>query len=336
MKKLFFAFVLCAIPMFAQSEKHLTNIKQLTFGGTNAEAYFSADGKQLIMQSTRDSFQCDQIYTMNVDGSGLTMASTGKGRTTCAYFYPDGKKILYASTHHKNDNCPPPVDRSKGYVWGVYNDFDIFIANPDGSELRQLTTSPSYNAEATISPDGKHIVFTSSRDGDLELYIMNADGSDQRRLTFDKGYDGGAFFSPNGKKIVYRAYHPKDDEDRKMGEELLKQELVKPSQMEIFVIDVDGKNKRQVTNNGAANFAPFFTPDGKKIIFSSNVNDPKGYNFDLYLIGVDGKNLEQVTFSDGFDAFPMFSTDGKKLVFVSSRNAQSRREFNVFIADWVK
>ena len=336
MKKFLFLFLFSTVVVFSQTEKHLGNIKQLTFGGTNAEAYFSYDGKKLIYQSTRDSFACDQIFTMNIDGSDNTLVSTGTGRTTCAYFYKDGKKILYASTHLAGKECPPPADRSKGYVWGVYKSFDIFSANADGSNLQQLTNSDGYDAEATISPDGKTIVFTSSRDGDLELYLMNADGTNQRRLTFDKGYDGGAFFSPDGKQLVYRAHHPVDSLDRKNGEDLLAQELVKPSQMEIFVINIDGTGKRQITNNGAANFAPYFTPDGKKILFSSNVNDPKVYNFDLYLVDVDGKNLEQITFSDGFDGFPMFSPDGKKLVFASSRNAKSRHEINVFIADWIK
>ncbi len=318
----------------AQEEKHFTNIQQITFGGSNAEAYFSTDGKKFVYQATKNGFSCDQIFTMNVDGSENQLVSTGKGRTTCGYFFPDGKRIVFASTHLASDSCPPPVDRSKGYVWGVYNSYDIFSANADGSDLKQLTTTYGYDAEATISPDGKTILFTSARDGDLELYTMDADGTNQKRLTFEKGYDGGAFFSADGKKIVYRAHHPTTKEDSTEGENLLKMELVKPTQMEIFVMDIDGTNKRQITNNGAANFAPFFTPDGKKIIFSSNVNNPKGYNFDLFLIDLNGKNLEQITFSPTFDGFPMFSPDGKKLVFVSGRNATKPHEFNIFVADW--
>lgn len=332
---LFFLLLFVTTTVFAQTERHLSNIKQITFGGSNAEAYFSADGKQLIYQATKDQFKCDQIFTMNIDGSNSKLVSTGNGRTTCAYFFPDGKKIVYASTHDDNDGCPPRADRSKGYTWEVYNAYDIYIANADGSNPKKLAASKGYDAEATISPDGKHIVFTSSRDADLELYIMDADGKNIRRLTNDKGYDGGAFFSPDGKKIVYRAHHPTDPVEIKEGEDLLKQQLVKPSQMELFTINVDGTEKKQLTHNGAANFAPFFTPDGKKIIFASNVNDPKGYNFDLYLVDLNGKNIEQVTFSSGFDGFPMFSQDGKKLVFVSSRNAKSKHEFNIFLADWV-
>ncbi len=321
--------------LHAQSERHLTNIKQLTFGGSNAEAYFSYDGKQLIYQATKGKFSCDQIFTMNIDGSNNKLVSTGKGRTTCGYFLPDGR-IVYASTHADDSDCPPPVDKSKGYVWGVYNAYDIFLANADGSKPKKLSATKWYDAEATVSPDGQQIVFTSSRDGDLELYSMNSDGSNVRRLTHEKGYDGGAFYSPDGKMVVYRAYHPTDPKEIAEGEQLLREQLVKPSKMEIFVMNSDGSNKRQVTRNGAANFAPFFTPDGKRIIFASNVNDPKGYDFDLFLVDLDGRNTEQVTFSKGFDGFPMFSPDGKKLVFVSSRNATSKYEFNIFIADWVE
>jgi Tol biopolymer transport system component len=333
-----FCAILFLLPTLAlsqlENETHLANLKQITFGGLNAEAYFSSDGTKLIYQAAKGGYPCDRMFTMNVDGSHDTLVSTGTGRTTCGYFFPDGKKIIYASTHLGGGDCLPDPDRSKGYVWAVFHSYDIFSANADGSDLHRLTSSDRYDAEGTISPDGKTIVFTSARDGDLEIYTMNADGSNQKRLTFDKGYDGGAFFSPDGKQIVYRAHHPSTPEDQKEGEELLVRDLVKPTHMEIFVMNADGSNKRQITDNGAANFAPFFTPDGKRIIFSSNVNDQKGWNFDLYLVDLDGKNLEQVTYSDSFDGFPMFSADGKKLVFATGRNATQRREINIFIADW--
>ncbi|MFZ4621098.1 MAG: M28 family peptidase, partial [Bacteroidota bacterium] len=327
-------FLCSTMLLFSQTERHFGAIRQITNGGSNAEAYFSMDSKQLIYQATKDKYLCDQIFTMNIDGSNNKLVSTGEGRTTCGYFFPDGK-ILYASTHDDDSDCPPTPDRSKGYLWGVFNAYDIYVANADGSNPKKLAASDGYDAEATVSTDGKQVVFTSSRDGDLELYVMNADGSNVRRLTNDNGYDGGAFFSPDGKTIVYRAHHPIDPKDRLDGEQLLKEELVKPTAMELFLINADGTGKRQLTHNGAANFAPFFTPDGKRIIFASNMHDPTGYDFDLFLIGVDGKNLEQVTFSKGFDGFPMFSPDGKKLVFVSSRNATTRHEFNVFMTDWV-
>lgn len=316
-------------------EKHIKNIKQLTFGGENAEAYFSFDGKELVFQSTRNGYKADQIYTMNLDGSGVQMVSTGKGRCTCSYFLPDGE-ILFSSTHHYNPEPPPPPDRSKGYAWPIYSSYDIFVAGKDGSNLQRLTNSWGYDAEATVSPLGDKIVFTSMRDGDLEIYTMNTDGSNVKRLTESLGYDGGAFFSPDGKRIVFRAYHLETPEETADYKKLLTEHLVKLSRLDIFVMDSDGKNKKRITNNGAVNFCPYFTHDGKKIIFSSNMDDPKGRNFDLYLINVDGTGLERITFHDDFDAFPMFSPDGKKLVWGSNRNSKARGETNIFIADWVE
>jgi Tol biopolymer transport system component len=318
------------------TEKHLRNLKQLTFGGENAEAYFSADGKQLIFQSTRDGRGCDQIYTMNVDGSNVKMISNGDGRTTCSYFFPNAKRILYSSTHLGDKQCPPRPDFSKGYVWAVYPSFDIFTANPDGSDLKQLTTSPGYDAETTITLDGKKLVFTSMRDGDLDIYSMDADGKNVRRLTNELGYDGGPFWSYDGKQIVYRAHHPKTDQQKTDYIDLLKQNLIRPTTLEIWVMNADGSNKRQVTSNGKANFGPYFFPDGRRIIFASNMDDPRGRNFDLYKINADGTGLERITFNETFDGFPMFSPDGKKLVFASNRNAKAQGETNVFIADWVE
>ncbi|MEO0250085.1 MAG: hypothetical protein ABIN58_11285 [candidate division WOR-3 bacterium] len=316
-------------------EKHLANIKQLTFGGENAEAYFSADGKKLIFQSTRPPFQCDQIFIMNVDGSDVRQVSTGKGRTTCAYFFPKGDRIIYSSTHHVSPECPPRPDPSLGYVWQLYDSFDIFSAKPDGSDLKQLTSTPGYDAEATISTNGKKIVFTSMRDGDPDIYVMDADGKNVKRLTRTPGYDGGPFFSRDGKRIVYRANHPRSKEELADYQELIKNGLIKPMRLEIFVMDANGSRQRQVTNNGAANFAPFFHPDGKRIIFVSNMHNPRGRDFDLYIINDDGTGLERITYNPTFDGFPMFSPDGKKLVFASNRNARVSGETNIFIADWV-
>src|ERR671926_474978 len=318
------------------AEKHLRNIRQLTFGGENAEAYFSSDGKQLIFQSTRDGHACDQIYTMNVDGSNVKMISNGEGRTTCSYFFPNGKRILYSSTHLGDKQCPPKPDFSRGYVWAVYPTFDIFTAKPDGSDLKQLTNTPGYDAETTITLDGKKLVFTSMRDGDLDIYTMDANGRNVRRLTNELGYDGGPFWSYDGKQIVYRANHPTTDQQKADYIELLKQNLIRPTTLEIWVMNADGSNTRQVTHNGKANFGPYFFPDGKRIIFASNMDDPRGRNFDLYMINVNGTGLERITFNDTFDGFPMFSPDGKKLVFASNRNAQKPGDTNVFIADWVE
>ena len=316
-------------------EKHLRNIRQLTFAGENAEAYFSADGSRLIFQSTRDGRQCDQIYTMNIDGSNVKMISTGDGRTTCSYFFPNGKRILYSSTHLDGKDCPPRPDFSQGYVWAVYPSFEIFTARPDGSGLKPLTDSPGYDAETTISKDGK-LVFTSMRDGDLDIYTMDANGKHVHRLTNELGYDGGPFWSYDGKQIVYRANHPQTEKEKSDYLSLLKQNLIRPTTLEIWVMNADGSNKRQVTHNGRANFAPYFFPSDQRIIFASNMADPKGRDFDLYMINVDSSGLERITYNDTFDGFPMFSPDGRKLVFASNRNAKTRGDTNVFIADWME
>jgi TolB protein len=336
-----------AVPLRAQSpkdasslirpeERHLQNLRQLTFGGENAEAYWSPDAKRLILQARTEADGCDQAYVMEV-ATGLTrMVSTGKGRVTCAYFLEGGRKVLYSSTHLASPECPPRPDFSKGYVWPMYPGYDIFTANADGSGVRRLTETPGYDAEATLSPDGKTIVFTSVRDGDLEIYTMRADGGDVRRLTQEPGYDGGPFFSPDGTRIVYRREAPADEAGLERYRSLLAQGLYAPGALEIWVMDRDGGHKRQVTRLGSASFAPFFHPDGKRIIFSSNHPEPKGRNFDLYLIRDDGTGLERVTSEPTFDGFPMFSPDGKRLVFASNRGAKARGETNVFVADWVE
>jgi TolB protein len=339
-----FLCVLCGSKQLAQpqssdlalpQEKHLRNIKQLTFGGENAEAYFSADGKKLIFQSTRQGHDCDQIYTMNIDGSDVKMVSNGDGRTTCSYFFPNGKRILYSSTYLGAKQCPPRPDLSQGYVWAVYDSFDIFTANPDGSGLQRLTDTPGYDAETTISRQGK-LVFTSKRSGDLDIYRMDADGRNVKRLTNELGYDGGPFWSYDGKQIVYRAYHPQTEKEKADYTSLLKQNLIRPTVLDIWVMNADGSNKRQVTHLNKASFAPYFFPDGKRIIFSSNQADPKGRDFDLYMIKVDGSGMERITYYESFDGFPMFSPDGKKLVFASNRHNAKPNETNIFIADWVE
>ncbi|HKR01825.1 MAG TPA: hypothetical protein VJT09_14185 [Pyrinomonadaceae bacterium] len=318
------------------SEKHLRNVRQLTFSGENAEAYFSGDGRELIFQSKRDGRACDQIYTMGADGTGARMVSTGMGKTTCSYFFPDRRRILYASTHLGAKECPPAPDyRRTGYVWPIYSSYDIFTARPDGSDLKQLTKTQGYDAEATISIDGRRIVFTSMRDGDLDVYTMDADGKHVKRLTTALGYDGGPFFSRDGRQIVYRSYHPQTPAEIERYKQKLAENVIEPTVFEIWVMNSDGTNKRQVTRLGAASFAPYFFPDDKRIIFASNLNDPRGRNFDLYSVNVDGTGLERITFEETFDGFPMFSPDGRKLVFASNRNAKTRGDTNVFIADWV-
>ncbi|NIW35173.1 MAG: hypothetical protein GWN32_00910 [Gemmatimonadetes bacterium] len=317
-------------------EVNLADARQLTFHGENAEAYFSANDQYLILQSTHGEYECDQIFTIPVSGGEMKLVSTGEGRTTCGYFFPSGDRIVYASTHHHELSCPPPPDYSQGYVWALYPEYDIFAADRNRDNLRQLTDTWRYDAEATISRDGTKIVFTSLRSGDLEIYTMDADGSNVVQLTDELGYDGGPFFSYDGSKIVYRAYHPDDEQEIADYNALLESNLIRPSRLDIYVMDADGSNKRRLTDNGAANFAPYFFPDGERIIFSSNLHDPGGRNFDLYLIGVDGEGLERVTYHDDFDGFPMFNSDGSKLVWASNRNQAKEGDTNIFIADWVE
>jgi Tol biopolymer transport system component len=316
-------------------ERHFKNIKQLTHGGENAEAYFSPDGSHLIFQSTRDGYPCDQIYTIKIDGTDLRKVSTGKGRTTCGYFYPGSKQILYASTHEALAACPPKPSYERGYVWPIYDGYDIYRANPDGSNLTPLTRTPGYDAEATIAPDGL-IVFTSVRDGDMEIYSMKADGSDVKRLTNRPGPDGGPFFSWDGKQVAFRGKQLSAGAELNDYRTLLKEGLWRPTELEIFVMNRDGSSQRQVTKLGKANFAPSWHPDGKRLIFASNIGDPKGRDFDVYMIDLDGTGLERITYNNTFDGFPMFSPDGKHLVFASNRNAKAEGETNVFIADWVE
>jgi Tol biopolymer transport system component len=329
--------ILLALQTFVppdSGEFRLRHIQQLTFGGQNAEAYFSRSGTQLILQRQESDSGCDQQYLINVDGTALRRVSSGLGRTTCGYFYADDRRILYASTEHVSPACPPAPSRAAGYVWALY-DYDIYTANSDGSDRRRLTASAGYDAEATLSPDGRTIVFTSVRDGDLELYLMDVDGGNVRRLTHRFGYDGGAFFSHDGTKIVWRASVLPTAQDSADYRALLAQGLVRPSRMEIWVMDADGSHMRQVTSLGGANFAPYFTPDDRQILFSSNHHNPRGRNFDLFLVDLDGTGLEQVTTHGDFDGFPMFSPDGRRLVFASNRHGKVPGETNIFIADWV-
>jgi TolB protein len=323
-----------AVTVAADSgERHLGDIRQLTFGGENAEAYFSADGRRLIFQSTRDGRTCDQQYVMNVDGGGVRRVSTGGGKTTCGYFFAGDRRVFFASTHAVDTACPPRPDPSKGYVWGL-DPFDIYTADADGAGLRRLTSYGVYTAEGTLSPDGRTIVFTSLKDGDLDIYTMSTDGTNVRRLTTAPGYDGGPFFSPDGTKIVYRAWHPTDSTELATYRGLLAQRLVRPNRMEIWTMNADGSNQRQVTSLGGANFAPFYTPDGRRILFSSNHRNPRSRNFDLYLVNEDGTGLEQVTTNPDFDGFPQFSPDGRQLVWASNRAQAKMGETNIFVATW--
>jgi len=326
-------------------EKHLKNVRQLTFGGDNAEAYFSFDDKQLVFQANNSKWgtSCDQIFLYDLANplgpdDKATMLSTGNGRTTCSYFMPGNQSIIYASTHEKNASCPhEPERRADGkYVWPIYDSFDIYLTDLKGGEHKKLTDTPGYDAEPTVSPKGDKIVFTSIRTGDLELYTMNIDGSGVKQITNGLGYDGGAFFSPDGSKLIFRSSRPTTEEEINQYKSLLKEGLVQPTEMELYVCDADGSNLKKITDLGNANWAPFFHPSGNKIIFSSNHRSKRGFPFNLYMINVDGTGLEQITFDSTFDSFPMFSFDGSKLVFASNRNNGGTRDTNLFIADWVE
>lgn len=320
-------------------ESHLANVRQLTFGGENAEGYWSPDGRELIFQSTRPPFGCDQIFRIAVPAEGEpgepVLVSSGRGRTTCAYFHGGGRRILYSSTHEADAACPPPPDRSQGYVWALRPGYEIYGAALDGSDLVALTDNDVYDAEATVCPADGSIVFTSTRDGDLELYRMDADGGDVRRLTQAPGYDGGAFFSADCSKIVWRASRPAEGEELEDYRRLLAQGLVRPGKLEIWVAQADGSEARQVTYLDAASFAPYFFPSAERILFSSNYGDPQGREFDLWAVDADGTDLERVTYTPGFDGFPMFSPDGEQLAFASNRNQSEPGETNLFVADWV-
>jgi Tol biopolymer transport system component len=320
----------------APAEPRLRTLRQLTFDGENAEAYWSPDGRRLIFQRSAEGVPCDQEFIVELDTGAVRRVSNGQGKTTCGFFLEGGRRVLYSSTHLAAAACPPRPDYSRGYVWPMYAGYDIFTARPDGSDVRRLTATPGYDAEATVSPDGRAIVFTSVRDGDLEIYTMRADGSRVRRLTHEPGYDGGAVFSPDGRRIVYRRDAPAGAAALAAYRERLAQGLYAPGVLEIWVMDADGSDKRQVTRLGAASFAPAFHPDGRRVIFSSNHPEPRGRNFDLFLVNDDGSGLERVTSDPTFDGFPMFSPDGTRLAFASNRGARARGETNLFVAEWAE
>jgi len=325
------------------SEKYFENMRQLTFGGDNAEAYWSFDSKQLIFQSNNPAWgvECDQIFILSdleQPAKQPPMVSDGRGRTTCAYFLAGDSLILYASTHAQQEQCPPPPaprdDRK--YLWPIDPAYDIYIATTDGKIVKTLADSEGYDAEATVSPNGRYVVFTSTRTGDLELFVYDLIEETTTQITNTLGYDGGAFFSPDSKQILFRASRPQSPEEIEEYSNLLAEGLVAPTDMELFICDLDGSNLRQITKLGRANWAPFFHPDGKRIVFSSNHHSPRGFPFNLFMINVDGTGLEQISFDNTFDSFPMFSPDGKRLSFSSNRFNGGNRDTNVFVVDWIE
>lgn len=324
-------------PLIHPGEKHFANMRQLTFEGENAEAYFSADGTKLIFQAHVEEDDCDQIYVMDIETGEKTLVSTGGGATTCSYFqYPNDDKIIYASTHLAGEECPDKYDQGGGYVWTLHPEFDIFRADPDGTNVEQLTDEWGYDAEGTYAHDGSSIVYTSIASGDLEIWTMNPDGSGKVQLTDRLGYDGGPFFSWDSSKIVWRAFYPETETEIAEFKSMLEANAIKPMALQIWVMDTDGSNKIQVTDNQGANFCPFFLPGDDRVIYASNHSGKSPMDFNLWVINIDGTGVEQLTFYEGFDGFPMFSPDGKKLAFCSNRNQAKPGDTNVFICDWVE
>ncbi len=316
-------------------EDHFGVIRRLTNAGENAEGYFSFAGDRISYQATFDPYECDQIFILDLLTGQRTLASTGLGRTTCAHFLPGDQAVLFSSTHTASQSCPTPPDFSQGYVWKVYPEFDIFVRNLRNGKLTALVEQAGYDAEAVVSPQGDRIAFTSTRNGDLDIYTMNLDGSDVRQLTDELGYDGGPFFSPDGTRIVYRASRAKNEAELQRYRDLLAKDMIEPTALQIYVMDAkDGGNRIQLTHNEAANFAPYFHPDGKRVIYSSNQASTSGRDFDLFLIGTDGRNNERITTCPSFDGFPMFSRDGKRLIFASNRANLAPRDTNLFLAEW--
>ena len=323
-------------------EEHFAHLWKVTSGGNNAEAYWSFGDGQLVLQRTNEAegVPCDRIYVTDPEGEGLVQISNGVGVTTCGYFLPGDEQVLFASTHAGMEDCPPPPDFSRGYVWPIHAEYDIWVTDLESAETRRMTDEPGYDAEATISPQGDRIVFTSTRSGDLELWTCDLEGGDLRQVTDQLGYDGGAFFSHDGSKLVFRAtvFSPEAEaEERATYRELLANWLVRPHALEVFVVDADGSNRRQVTNLGQANWAPYFFPSDERILFSTNHHDPDpsdGIDFDLFAIDEDGTDLERITYYDGFDSFAMFSHDGRYVAFASNRGGSEESETNVFVAAW--
>lgn len=318
-----------------EGEVHFGAMRRLTTSGENAEGYFSNGGRHITYQATLGGRPCDQIFELDLLSGARRLVSTGTGRTTCSFYMPGDRQILFASTHASSDDCLPPADFSRGYVWKIYPQYDLYIRDLDTWELKPLAPAPGYDAEAVVSPDGQKIVFTSRRNGDLDIYIMNIDGTDLTQLTDRLGYDGGPFFSPDSKRLVYRSFYPEGEEAEAKYQALLDDNSIEPMALQLWVMDIDGNNKHQVTDNGAANFGPYWHPDNKHIIYCSNQASESGRDFDLYLTDEEGKTEERITYGPTFDGFPMFSEDGRQLIFASNRANAEPGDTNLFLVEWL-
>jgi TolB protein len=315
----------------AQEAAYLKNIKQLTFDYARAgEAYFSPDGKLIIFQAEeKGENPFYQIFVQDLQTGRARRVSPGAGRTTCGYFRPDGRRIIFASAHtnpHFKEEAADELrkraeeatsGRRRRYEWVFDPYMRIYEADLDGGNLRLLTDAPGYNAEGSHSRDGKQIVFCSNRDGNLELYIMAADGGNVRKLTNAPGcYNGGPFFSPDGQRVIFRADRHKKDE------------------LQVYVINADGTDERQLTQIDGVAWAPFWHPDGKHIVYTSAVHKPNQRpNYDLYWMNVETGKTTRLTFAPGQDVLPVFSPDGKKLMWTSNRDGLMPGT-QIFVADF--
>jgi len=322
-------------------ETHFKHLWMLTDGGENAEAYWSFDGKSLSFQRRipREGIDCDRIFVVSADGGLAEQVSNGRGVTTCSYYMPNGAEVLFASTHGEQDDCPPKPDFSQGYVWPIHPEFDIWVTDLESGMSRTLIGGPGYDAEATVSPTGDRIVFTSTRTGDLELFTCDLDGGNIVQVTDALGYDGGAFFSHDGTQLVFRATGFTPGQEAEEGAtymRLLEDDKVRPHTMDIYLINADGSDRRKLTDLGGASFAPSFYPDDARIMFSTNHHDPRdpARNFDLFSMTTEGTDLERITTFEGFDSFPLFSPDGRFVAFASNRGNTEPGDTNVFIAEW--
>jgi Tol biopolymer transport system component len=311
--------------------QHLKAIRQVTYGLARAgEGYFSPDGRSIIFQAvphfpasiyhrSKPDEDGYQIFLAELnENAAAKLVSTGKGRCTCSFFHPNGKSILFASTHlSPSDEAErpkgPAYSRTARYRWEFPESMDIFAADLDGHGLVRLTDAPGYDAEGSYSPDGSQIVFTSFRDGDAEIYIMNADGTNARRITRAKGYDGGPFFSPDGKRIIYRS-------DRRNNDLL-----------QIYINNPEGTAERALTSNEFVNWGPFWHPDCRHIVYATSKHGHS--NYEIYLMDVDTGREERITYHEGFDGLPVFNPDGKRLMWTSSGRTDDRKS-QLFIADF--
>jgi Tol biopolymer transport system component len=314
-------------------EDHLTKVTQLTFTGENTQASFSPDNKNIIFQSTRNRLRCDAIFRMHSDGSDISQISSGKGIASSAVISPDNNSIIYSSTQKVDYQCPSKPEYSKAYSWLLYSSYDLFKDELTGGSDERIIKSSSYDGGAVYSPKGDKIIFSSGRTGDLELYIANSDGNNVKQLTNIDGYDGDAVFSRDGKYIVWRASRPKGNDLHDYRYQL-SQGIIKEGKFEIFMMKLAGGKPIQLTNNGATNFSPSFDPNSNNIIFSSNMSQKDGRNYDIYTLNLKTRKLERITYYSGFDGYPVFSSDGKKLLFTSSRNFRYKAEKNIFIVNW--